>query len=96
MAKHSVHLRPMEARTRRLYLLCIGSSIALILVAWIVSIHSAISGDVAQIREKLDVTLDKAGAGFRKLEDGASDYTQDFSTSLEEAKTSYEETQSQP
>lgn len=81
---------------RRLYLVCIGTSIALVLVGWIVSLRLAIGGDVTEIREGLDTNLEKAGEGLNRLEDGASDYSQNFSQSLQRAKESYEENQTQP
>ena len=85
----------MEPRVRRLYLACVGISIALVLVGWLVSIRSAISSDVTQIRADAAATFEKAGEGLSEIGGEAREYTTDFSESLQTAKESYEESKAQ-
>jgi len=85
----------MDPRVRRLYVVCVGTSIALVLVGWLVSIRSAISGDLIEIKENATATFEKVGEGLNQIGGGARDYKQDFSQSLEAAKASYEENKAQ-
>lgn len=81
----------MDPRTRRLYLLCVGTSVILVVAGWFFSLRSAMSGDLTQIKADATATFEKAGKGLNQLTEEARDYTSDFSQSLETAKEAYEE-----
>ena len=85
----------MEPRVRRLYLICVGTSVALVLVGWLVSIRSVISSDITHMREGAAALFEKAGEGFSEIGGEAREYTTDFSESLQTAKESYEESKAQ-
>lgn len=91
MSKHPISLKPMDPRTRRLYLICVGASVVLVMAGWFFSLRSAISADVTQIKADVTETFEQAGDGLNQLTDGARDYTSDFSESLQTAKEAYEE-----
>lgn len=81
----------MDSRTRRLYLICVGMSVVLVVAGWFFSLRSAISSDVTQIKEDAAATLEKAGEELNQLTGEAKIYTNNFSQSLQTAKEAYEE-----
>lgn len=91
MSKRPISLRPMDSRTRRLYVVCIGTSVVLVIAGWFLSLRSVISEDITQIKVDAASTFEKAGEGLNHLTGEAREYKDDFSQSLETAKDAYEE-----
>ena len=95
MLKRPISLRPMDSRTRRLYIVCVGTSIVLVIAGWFLSLRSAISSDLTQIKADAAETFEKAGEGLNQLGGEARVYSDDSSQSLETAKEAYEENKAQ-
>jgi hypothetical protein len=86
----------MDSRTRRLYFVCVGTSIVLVVGGWFLSLRSAMSADLTQLKADAAEGFEKVGERLNQLGGGARAYSDDFSQSLETAKEAYEESKIQP
>jgi hypothetical protein len=90
MPNKPIRLRPMNPKHRAAFLVSVGLSVLVVVVAWGLNIRDVLRPDVMEIQQQIDTVLNKAAEGIVEIRGDAQEVTEEARESAEIFKETYD------